>query len=215
MYQGNIWVVEVADGFLQKGGIDQLIGILIIFAPQANHFDKSDLALLSIVGDQAAIALSNIRLIEAEQHRRRVADTLSSITHTINSTLNITKVLDLILEQLSLVVDYDSSSILLYEDDGDTLAVRAARGFDDMEDALNVKLPFDEEIPNYQAITEKKPILIADVDTEPRWIKSSSSVDIRSWIGAPLIARNEVVGMLTVDSAVPHAYTELEDRRQP
>jgi PAS domain S-box-containing protein len=186
---------------------DQLIGILTIFAPQANHFDKSDLALLSIVGDQAAIALSNIRLIEAEQHRRRVADTLSSITHTINSTLNITKVLDLILEQLSLVVDYDSSSILLYEDDGDTLAVRAARGFDDMEDALTVKLPFDEEIPNYQAITEKKPILIADVDTEPRWIKSSSSADIRSWIGAPLIARDEVVGMLTVDSHEVNKYT--------
>jgi PAS domain S-box-containing protein len=186
---------------------DQLIGILTVFASQPNHFDKSDLALLSIVADQAAIAISNARLFEAEQHRRRVADTLASITHVINSTLNIDKVLNLILEQLSLVVDYDSSSILLYEDSDDILAVQAARGFDDMEDALNVKLPFDEDIPNYQAIIEKKPILIPDVDAEPRWIKSSSSENVRSWIGAPLIARDKVVGILTVDNYELNKYT--------
>ena len=163
---------------------------------------------MTIVADQAAFALANARLFKAEQHRRRLADTLASITHTINSTLDLSKVLDLILEQLSLVVDYDSSSILLYDDDRETLTVRAAHGFDDMDDALSVSLPFDEDSPNYQAINLKKPIVIADVDSEPHWIKSSSSQAVRSWIGVPLIARDEVVGMLTVDSHQVDKYSE-------
>lgn len=187
---------------------DQFIGVLTITAPQPNRFDDDDLAMLSIVADHAAFALVNTRLLKAEQHRRRLAESLSSIAHTINSTLNLKKVLSLILEQLSLVVEYDSSSILLYQDDGNTLAVQAARGFEDMEDALNVRLPFDENIPNYQAIIQKRPVVIADVDAEPHWRKSSSSQNVRSWIGAPLIARDEVVGMLTVDSHQVDKYTK-------
>ncbi len=186
---------------------DHLIGVVTITAPQPNHFDDSDLAVLSIVADQAAFAIANARLFIAEQHRRRLADTLASITKTINASLDLTEVLTLILEQLSLVVEYDSSSILLFEENSNILAVQAARGFEDMADALNVKLPFDENIPNYQAIIQKNPIVIADVDTEPHWRKSSSSQNVRSWIGAPLVARDEVVGMLTVDSHEIDKYT--------
>ena len=120
---------------------DQLIGVLTITAPQPDNFDHSDLAMLTILADQAAFAITNARLFEAEQLRRRLADTLTSITRTINSTLNLDEVLNLILEKLALVIEYDSSSILLFDEGRETLSVRAARHFDDMEDALNVKIP--------------------------------------------------------------------------
>lgn len=183
------------------------MGVLTITAKEPDFFDDNDVAMLTIIANQAAFALTNTRLYHAEIHRRRIAESLGSIAHTINSTLNLAEVLSLILEQLALVVDYDSSSILLYEDDQRTLSVQAARGFDDMTDALNVRLPFDEQIPNYQAIIQKTPILIGDVDAEPHWIKSSSSRNVKSWIGAPLIARNEVVGILTVDSYEVNKYS--------
>ncbi|MCB0211922.1 MAG: GAF domain-containing protein [Anaerolineae bacterium] len=187
---------------------DQLIGILTITSRQPEKFDESDLAMLSIIADQAAFALANARLFEAEQERRRLADTLTSITQTINSTLNIEEVLDLILEQLRLVVEYDSSSILLFEDDKSTLVVRAAKGFEKVQEALQVRLEYNEYSPNYQAIYMKIPIVIDDVDQEPRWIKSASSKNVRSWIGAPLIARGEAVGILTVDSHKANKYQE-------
>jgi PAS domain S-box-containing protein len=187
---------------------EQFIGVLTITTLQPNHFDERDLELLTAVADQAAFAIANARLFEAEQQRRRLADTLTSITHTISSTLDLDKVLALILEQLRLVVDYNSSSILLLEEDGMSLAVRAARGFEDMQDALNVRIRFDEDSPNYRAILQKKPVMIGDVTTETHWLKSSSSEYIRSWIGAPLIAHDEVVGILTVDSHEVNKYTE-------
>lgn len=186
---------------------DQLIGILTITAPTPGFFDQSDLAMLTIMADQAAFAITNAQLFEAEQQRRRLADTLTSVARSINSTLNLNEVFDLILEKLALVVDYDSSAILLFDEEGDTLSVRAARHFEDLEDALNVKIPITEDSPNYQAILRQEPVVIADVDQDPGWIKSSSSHKVRSWIGVPLIVRDEAIGMLTVDSYEVNKYT--------
>jgi PAS domain S-box-containing protein len=185
---------------------EQLIGVLIVTVSQPNYFDEDDLAMLRIIADQAAFAIANARLFKIEQHRHRLADTLASVARTINSTLDLKEALDLILEQLALVVDYDSSAIMLLEDE--VLSVRAARGFEDMKDALKVTVPLGQDGPNYRAVMQKRPILINDVDAEPGWKKSSSSQKVRSWIGAPLIAHDEVIGMLTVDSHTVNNYTE-------
>jgi PAS domain S-box-containing protein len=186
---------------------EQLLGVLTINAAEANYFDESDLSMLTIIADQAAFAIANARLFEAEQHRRRVADILASIARTINSTLDLNEVLDLILKHLALVVDYDSSSILLYDETGKTLAVWAARGFEDMEDALSVSLPEIPNTPHYNAVHYKTPIVISDVDLESGWVKSSSSQNVHSWIGAPLVARDKVIGLLTVDSHQINKYS--------
>ncbi len=186
---------------------DQLVGILTLTAPGPDYFTQDDLTMLTVMADQAAFAITNARLFKAEQRRRRLADTLASVARTINSTLDLNKVLDLILEQLALVVEYDSSSIMLYDEQEETLSVRAARCFEDMADALSVVIRVNEDSPNYQAILQKKPIVLDDVDTEPHWLKSSSTRQVHSWIGAPLIARDQVIGMLTVDSYEIGKYT--------
>ena len=179
---------------------DQFVGVLTITAAQANYFDESDVSMLTIIADQAAFAILNARLFEAEQHRRRLADILASIARTINSTLDLPEVLDLILKHLALVIEYDSSSILLFDEGTRLLSVRAAQGFEDMTDALSVVLPEARGGPHYSALHHKAPIVINNVDEEPEWIKSPSSNNVRSWIGAPLIARDKVIGLLTVDS---------------
>lgn len=185
---------------------EQFLGVLTITATQPNYFDNDDLAMLSIIADQTAFAITNANLNKAEQRRHRLAGTLASVARTLNSTLDLKEVLGLILEQLSLVVEYDSSSILLLEDD--VLSVRAARGFEDMQDALKVVIPLEKGRPNYRSVYKKKPVLINDVDAAPGWEKSSSSQRVRSWIGAPLIAQDEVIGMLTVDSHQLNKYSE-------
>lgn len=185
---------------------EDTLGVLVITATETGFFSHDDLAMLTVIADQAAFAISNSRLYKAEFHRRRVADMLSAIAHTINSTLKLDEVLDLILEQLGRVIDYDSSSILLYNSETRDLAVTAARGFEDMQDALHVRLPFDPNSPNFQAIINKETVMIGNVDEEPNWKKTPSSKNVKSWIGAPLIARNEVVGILTVDSHTLNKY---------
>lgn len=210
------WYVNKSSDEIINGGsaiavpiqsLDQFIGVLTITASEKNYFDESDLAMLTIIADQAAFAISNARLFQAEQHRRRLADILASIARTLNSSLDLNEVLDLILKHLALVIEYDSSSILLFDEHHETLVVRAARGFEHPEQVLGAKLPHLKETPNYQVIIHKTPIVIGDVDAEPGWYKDTYSARIRSWIGAPLIARDKVIGMLTVDSFEINKYS--------
>ncbi|MBN1219187.1 MAG: GAF domain-containing protein [Anaerolineae bacterium] len=189
---------------------EQLLGVLTITATEPHYFDESNLAMLSIIADQAAFAIANARLFKAEQHRRSLADTLASIAHTINSTLDLNEVLELILQQLTLVIDYDSCSIFLYDDENDRLIARAAHGFEQsvIEDALGTVLPLKKGLPNYRVVKEKKPVVLSDVGVDPGWLKTASSQQIRSWIGVPLITRDRVIGMLTIDSHEANKYSD-------
>jgi PAS domain S-box-containing protein len=212
------WFMDENNAELRKAGSavsvpiqlpEQMIGVLTITAAEPNYFDESNLAMLTIIADQAAFAIANAHLFKAEQHRRCLADTLASIAHTINSTLDLNELLKLILEQLALVIDYDSCSIFLYDEEDNELMARAAHGFEEtvVGEALNVTLPMTENSPNYRVVIEKRPVVISDVDQEPGWIKTPSSEKIRSWIGVPLIARDKVIGMLTIDSYQANKYS--------
>ena len=79
--------------------------------------------------------------VNTQLHRQEVGDILSDVARTINATLDLPSVLELILEQLARLVRYDSASILLLEDD--RLRVVAARGFADPRSIIG--LSFDAQ----------------------------------------------------------------------
>jgi PAS domain S-box-containing protein len=63
-----------------------------------------------------------------------------------------------------------------------------------------------------RAATSREPIVCDDVQQEEGWENIPELPNTRGWIAAPLAARDEVTGALTVDSHQVGAYTE-EDAR--
>ncbi|MEM7348002.1 MAG: ATP-binding protein, partial [Chloroflexota bacterium] len=74
--------------------------------------------------------------------------------------------------------------------------------------ALGVVLPLTETLPDYQALTQKRPVVLFDVDDEPGWVKTPASEWIRSWIGVPLIKLDEPMGILTINGHHKGMYTQ-------
>ena len=52
------------------------------------------------------------------------------------------------------------------------------------------------------------PMVIDDVSLDPRWSPLPGAHPIRSWMGIPLRASGEVIGMLAIDSWTDGAYSE-------
>ena len=77
---------------------------------------------------QAAIAIANARLFEAERARLLLAQTLQALGASLTSEAGLDRVLDHILNLLGRVVHYDSASILLVEEGGQ-LRLVAGIGF--------------------------------------------------------------------------------------
>jgi signal transduction histidine kinase len=79
-----------------------------------------------------------------------------------------------------------------------------------------------KEFPLLQRVVrERGPVIIPDVHSDPRWSAEpdrsppragGTEGEMRSWLGVPLIARDEVVGILMVDSHHPYTYGEEEAR---
>ncbi len=190
---------------------ERVVGVLTLVHPEVDHYSKDDLTLLKVIADQASFAVENARLFTAEQERRRFALTLQEIARTISSTLEPPLVFSEVLSQLERVVGYDSASIFLLEDDH--LHLVAARGFEDNEAVVGLTLPVESTMLGSTILNTGTPLLVEDVQNEPGWVKDHElpgSAEIHGWIGAPMIVRDRVVGVLNVDSHKIGAYGPAE-----
>lgn len=190
---------------------DRIVGVLTLVHPEEGHFAAEDLTLLTTIADQAGIAVENARLFAAEQARRQFAATLQEIARSINSSLNPAQVFPLVLEHLKRVVSYDSASIYVCE--GPRLRLVAAHGFEEDPIAEGLSIPNDEELLIGQVLHRKDPLVIDDMLAISDGRAGSGIPDfekVRGWIGAPLIVRDQAVGVLTVTSQEPNAYDAAE-----
>ena len=186
---------------------DRVVGVLTLVRRMAGHFTEEDLALATAIADQAGIAVSNARLFRAERERRELASTLREIARTISATLEPQVVFQQVLEQLERLVEYDSASIFLLEDD--YFRPVAARGFKDNDAVLGLRIPVASDALGVEVFKTRRPVVVGDVQKKPAWTHFEGLEEsrlVRGWIGVPLIVRDRVVGMLNVDSHKVEAY---------
>jgi PAS domain S-box-containing protein len=187
------------------------VGVVTLVHPQPDRFTQENLVLLQAIADQAGIAVENARLFRAEQERRGLASTLQDVARVINSALDPRLVFDQVLRELERVVEYDSASIFVLEDD--SLKLEAAAGLGDDQDLIGESLEHDSEVLTWKVVETRKPILRDDVQDDPGWVKSEGlpgSDLIHGWIGAPLVLRERAVGVLSVDSHKVSAFDESQ-----
>jgi NtrC-family two-component system sensor histidine kinase KinB len=190
---------------------DRVVGVLTMVHPESGHFGEDDLALLQAIADQAVIAVENARLYSAEQDRQRLASTLQEIARIINSALDPEQVFPQILKQLERLVEYDSCSIFVLEED--QLRIVAARGLENMEVAFGITIPADPEVLVGRVLTTRQPIVVDDVQSEDGWLQIDGlpeTKQIHGWIGAPLVVQDRAVGVLSVDNHTVKAYGPSE-----
>ena len=172
------------------------IGVLDVQSDRRNAFDFVDLLALQIVANQVADALENNRLLQQERTRRRMIQTLQETVRVISSSLELDRVLDLILRELGRVVSYDNVRLKRVEDD--VAKVIAARGFSDLDRVMGTTYRVSENTLASLIVYEQQTVNIADITDDPRWIWLPGTKKIRSWIGVPLLVKDQVVGLLSV-----------------
>lgn len=189
---------------------ERVVGVMNVAFLQPQNFSEEELHLLELLGDRAAIAIENARLFEAEHASRRRAETLQQVAAVLGSTLEVEELMNRVLKELQKVVPYESASVQLLR--GDYVEVIAGRGFDDVDKHIGRCFPIDGDTPDKEIIRTKEPLLVADTHREyPKFTKSPYKY-IRSWLGAPLLHKGEVIGLITLDRQDVDAFKEEEIR---
>jgi signal transduction histidine kinase len=157
----------------------------------------------------AAVAVENARLFAAEQHALHIAETLRAANIALTQLFNLDTVLETLLDYLAQLVPYDSANVMLIED-GSRVVLRARRGYERWTDPTRLEgLTLDTETtPTLRTLIQtRQSLIIADTQQYAGWQPLPETAHIRSWMGVPLTAAGEVIGLYAVDKAVPDFFT--------
>lgn len=181
-------------------------GVMSLVFSEERPSDDDEKALLTAIGHQVGMALENAQLFEQESRQRQIAETLGEVTWVLNSSLELNNVLGQVLVEMEKVLPYDSASIMLLE--GDTVRIAAARGFTDQQTVMALTVPLTKLSIVQQIIEQQQPMVIPDARKEQRFSPLvPEAASIRGMIKIPLISREQVIGVLNVDSRTPHHYS--------
>ncbi len=188
---------------------EEIIGVLVAENTHHNQvFDRWAVSLGQAMADQLGVGLQNVELFESEYLRREQAETLREVSSVVGSSLNLNEVLERILDELARVIKYDSAAIHLIQ--GKQRRVIAGRGFDNPKQHIGLTFPImpSDDEPGSLAIHTRQPLVFADISEINESFREDRHQHIKSWIGIPLIARDKVIGLISIDHRDIGAYTE-------
>lgn len=188
----------------------EIAGALVAEATRRKRaFTRAEISLGQAMADQLGVGLQNVALYEAEYRRRQQAETLREVSFAVSSSLNLNEVLERILDQLGRVIKYNSAAIHLIE--GKRRRIIAGRGFPNPKKIVGLTFPInlDNDLdPGMVAIRKRQPLIVANIPTDYNTFKKPAQEQIRSWMGIPLIARDKVIGLISIDHTEANAYDE-------
>ena len=192
---------------LIKGDV---IGFIGLSAATPDHFTPTHAERLHAFARQAALALDNARLFQAEREQSDLAEALRDTAGALNRTLEFDEVLDRILANTARVVPYDAINIMLLDETRQTAAVvrqlgYAQRGIEAWAKQLRVPLSSSPGFRHMAATGQ--PYLVADTLAHAEWVSYPETRWQRAFIGMPFKIDGQVVGFLNLDSATPHFFT--------
>ena len=187
-----------------------VIGFIGLMSSQLGYFTTQHAERLQAFAQQAAIAIDNVRLFQAERAQSDLAEALRDTAAALNSTLDLDEVLDRILANASRVVPYDAINIMLLDSQRATAHVvrqlgYAERGVDLQITQLTVPLA---SIFGFRYMADTGHIyVVPDTRRAPDWVSFPETAWIRSYIGVPFQIDGQVGGFLNLDSATPEFFT--------
>lgn len=185
---------------------DRILGVLDVQSTIPYSFSPSDINTFQTLADQLAIAVNNTELFAETQEHLSQHRLLHHITTSAASGTTLEEALSSAVKGLQVTLGGDRVAILLSDDERKNLVIKAGVGYS--EDATNLTIPFGSGITGWVA-AHRKPLRINDISQDTRYIQVSSNT--RSELALPLIFRNEILGVLNVESEQVGAYNENDE----
>ncbi len=190
--------------FLALRENDKLMGFLLIEPSQdIRDLRNEELRLYEYFAFIMSGVLHNAEMVSNLKRKTERLEALSHIVKAVNSTLEVDRLLNLIVEKAIELTDSTSGSIILIDDETGKLIIKAYRGLPPGTE--NLKLDIGQGITGIVARTGVSR-LVNNVEKDPDYVVANPQV--KSEMAVPLIKDGKVIGVLNVDNIKKNAYEE-------
>ncbi len=190
--------------------LGEVRGVINVDSQSEGAFSESDEELLEELSAQAARVVQNTWLFEQSRLKARLLETLVSVSRTINSALNVNEALQLITREACTLMDARTCSLLMLDESGQWLDLRASHGAGAAYLA-KPRLNVDESFMGI-VVRRKKPMQLENVQASSLYqnIDMARREGLVSLLSAPLVFGGQSIGTLNVYTGEPRSYSNEE-----
>ena len=185
-------------------------GVINVDSERTNAFSKDDLELLEELALLAAKVIHNTWLYEQLRLKVMLFESLSSVSRTINSTLNLDEALRAITKEACELMRARMCSLMLLDDTREWLDLRASFGAGDAY-IKKPRLSLAESLLGV-VLRRQKPLQVANVQADSRYqnVELARSESLVSLLSVPLIFSGQAIGTLNVYTARTYNFSNEE-----
>ncbi len=184
---------------LMVGG--SIIGVMGIQSyEQEGLYADQDVALFSTIATQAAATIQNARLFQEARLRAAELTALNELSQTLAAQLSVHQVLQHVWQGVSALLDTTNFYIALYDRAREEVSFPINASESVLDKAIET-MPADQGLTGY-ILRTRQPLLITE-DTGTR-VKELGLENVggnaQSYLGVPLILREQVLGVIAIQS---------------
>ncbi|MCI0404030.1 MAG: SpoIIE family protein phosphatase [Acidobacteria bacterium] len=188
----------------------RVIGVLDVTSRQADYFTAAHQRFLTFLAGHVANAIENSRLYENLRQQTRTLAMLYEVSRELASILDREELLRRIAQSVKRLVNYQGFHVMLWNDEKQVL-----------ENVFSLR--YDERIVNKgsmplgtgvcgTAAALRLPIRVPNVHLDPRYVSCGDSVDVRSELVVPLIFKDQLIGVIDLESTEYNAFLEEHEQ---
>jgi GAF domain-containing protein len=185
----------------------ETVGVMFVNYRSPQLFEPSQREHIELFANQAAVALYNARLFQQERQRAEAMDLLRKVSAELSTTLDVERVLDLIVAGAMRLTGTELGVIHLIDETGQAIV----QSFEHPKDFHHPPPRFSRKTGlTRHAIETGEVLIVPDVSKDERVHPVILERGIKSMIALPLKVEGKVVGVLFLNDLQLRKFTEDE-----
>jgi signal transduction histidine kinase len=190
----------------------EIRGVINVDSDRRDAFTADDQELLEELAVQASKVIQNTWLYEQLRLKVRLFESLSSVSRTINSTLNLDEALRAITREACVLMSARMCSLMMLDESREWLDLRASYGAGEAY-IKKPRLGVEESLLGV-VVRRKKPMQVANVQASTRYqnVELARREGLISLLSVPLLFAGHAIGTLNVYTGKSYNFSNEEIR---